>query len=56
MICMAILEDIEGWLAQKNEQYDDPKAYHENEHVKVITTTTKQCKSQQHEKIGAYAK
>jgi hypothetical protein len=39
-LCMAILEDIEGWLARKFEHSDNPKAYRYNEHVKVIITTT----------------
>jgi hypothetical protein len=29
-LCMAILEDIEGWLAQKFEHSDEPNAYHDN--------------------------
>jgi hypothetical protein len=39
-LCSVLLEHIEGWLAQKLERYDDPNAYHENEHVKVSKATT----------------
>jgi hypothetical protein len=55
-LCMAILEDIEGWLAQNFEHSYDPTAYRNNEHVKVIMTTTEQRKSQQHVQFDAYAK
>jgi hypothetical protein len=55
-LCMVMLEDIEGWLAQKFEHSDAPTAYRDNEHVKVIMSTTEQRKSQQHVKFGAYAK
>jgi hypothetical protein len=30
-LCMAILEDIERWFAQKFEHSDDPMAYRDNE-------------------------
>jgi hypothetical protein len=55
-LCMAILEDIEGWLAQKFEHSEDPTAYRNNEHINVIMPTTEQRKSQQHAHFGAYAK
>jgi hypothetical protein len=55
-LCMAILEDIEGWLAQKFKHSDDPTAYRDNEHVKVIVSKTEQRKSQQHVQFCAYAK
>jgi hypothetical protein len=55
-ICMEILEDTEGWLAQKFEHSDDPMAYRDNEYVKVIMPTIKLRKSQQHVQFGAYAK
>jgi hypothetical protein len=51
-----ILEDIESWLAQNFEHADDTQTYRENEHVKVITTTTEQRKSQQHVQFGDYPK
>jgi hypothetical protein len=43
-------------LAQKFEHSADPAAYRDNEHVKVIMSTTKQPKSQQHVQFGAYEK
>jgi hypothetical protein len=52
---MANLEDIEGWLAQKFEHSDDPTAYRNNKHAKVIMSTTEQRKSQQHVQFGSYA-
>jgi hypothetical protein len=55
-LCMTILDDIEIWMAQKIEHYGDPKAYSENEHVKVFATTIEQRKSQQHVHFGAYTK
>jgi hypothetical protein len=55
-LCMAILEDIEGWLAQKFEHSDDPTAYRDNEYVKVIMTAIEQRKSQQYVQFGDYAK
>jgi hypothetical protein len=47
-LCMTILEDIEGWLAQNFEHSDDPTVYRENEHVKVFMSITEHRKSQQH--------
>jgi hypothetical protein len=41
-LCMTILENIEGWLAQKFEHSDDPTVHRDNEHVKVIIPTTEQ--------------
>jgi hypothetical protein len=55
-LCMAILEGIEGWLAQKFEHSDDPTAYRDNDRVKVIMSTTEQRKSQRHVQFGAHAK
>jgi hypothetical protein len=47
-LCMAILDEIEGCMAQNIEHSDDPTAYCENERVKVFITTIEQRKRQQH--------
>jgi hypothetical protein len=52
-ICKHILDDIETWIKHKFEHSDDPKAYRENDNVKIFATTTDQKKNQQQVKIGA---
>jgi hypothetical protein len=39
-LCKHILDDIETWMEHKFEHSDDPKAYHENDNVKIFATTT----------------
>jgi hypothetical protein len=55
-LCMTIIDNLERWMSKKKEHSDDPKPYHENEHVKVFATTIEQRKGQQHVQCGAYAK
>jgi hypothetical protein len=55
-ICRFILNDIETWMANKFEHFDDPTAYRQDHHINLFSTTTDQRKSQQQVKFGAYAK
>jgi hypothetical protein len=55
-LCSSILNDIERWMANKCEHSDDPTAYRQDHHIKIMSTTMDQRKSQQQVKFGAYAK